>query len=100
MSAPAPAQNVARALARPIVATGDFTGGAAENLFTMTAHGLVDGNRLYLIFESAAGVVGGYAAGDTLIVKKLTADTFQLTTDGTTVATNTADGTAVLLNVS
>lgn len=94
-----PAANIDRALARPIVATGDYTGGAAEDLFTATAHGLATGGRVYLVYESAAGVVTGGAL-DTYGVVRLDADTFQLTDSAGTVIENSADGTAVFLNVS
>lgn len=77
-----------------ILATGDFTGGANDDMFTASAHGLVDGDYVRLVYESAAGVVTG-DVGDTFIVNELSSSTFQLTTDGTTVVENSADGTAV-----
>lgn len=79
-----------------IVATGDFTGGASEDLFTLSAHGLVDGDVLYCIGQTAKGTVTG-GAGTRAVVNELSSSTFQLTTDGTTVIENTADGTAFFL---
>lgn len=85
--------------ARMLVAAGDFTGGTPEDEFNATAHGVVDGDRLLLLYESAAGVVTG-AIGDVFIAKIVDANSFQLTTDGTTVVENTADGTAIFLNLT
>jgi hypothetical protein len=79
-----------------IVAAGDFTGGAAEDLFTLTAHGLVDGDILYCLGQSAVGTVS-LGNRSRHVVNQLTADTFQLTSDGTTVNENAADGTAYFL---
>lgn len=79
-----------------IVATGDFTGGASEDLWTLSAHGLVDGDVLHCLWHSATGVVTG-GEGTRGIVNELSSSTFQLTTDGSTVIENTADGTAVFL---
>lgn len=76
-----------------LTAAGDFTGGASEDLFTLTDHGLTDGDRVMLVGESAAGVVTG-AVGDMFIAKVLSSSTFQLTSDGSTVIENSADGTA------
>lgn len=79
-----------------LTAVGDFTAGASEDMFTLAAHGLVDGDRVQLIYESAAGVVTG-AVGDTFYVNQLSASTFQLASDAaaTTIVENTADGTAI-----
>lgn len=82
-----------------VVAAGDFTGGTPEDEFNLTAHGLVDGDRVQLLYESAAGVVTG-AIGDVFIIKIVDANSFQLTTDGTTVVENTADGTAIFINLT
>ena len=79
-----------------IVAAGDFTGGAAEDLFTLTAHGLVDGDVVYCIGQTAMGTVLG-GVGGRFVVNELSSSTFQLTTNGTTVVENTADGTAVFI---
>ena len=96
---PAPSGNLALGLHRPIGAGGDFTGGAAEFLFTLAGHGLATGARLLLVWESEAGVVTGGTLA-TYTVKRLGADTFQLTDAAGAVIENTADGTAVFLNVS
>lgn len=79
-----------------IVALGDFTGGASEDLWTLTAHGLVSGDVLYFVDTATQGSVTG-APGTRFVVLRLDADTFQLTSDGSTVIENTADGTAVFL---
>lgn len=79
-----------------IVALGDFTGGALEDMFTLTAHGLVSGDILYVLGMAGKGVVTG-GAKTRAVVKKSTADVFQLTTDGTTVIENTVDGVAYFL---
>ena len=79
-----------------IVAAGDYTGGAAEDLFTLSSHGLVSGDVLWVLWESAkGGVTGGEATR--AIVKYLSSSTFQLTSDGTTIIENTADATVVFL---
>lgn len=80
------------------VALGDFTGGAAEQLFTLTSHGLVSGDIVHCVFQDTMGaVVGG--EGTRWYVKSLSSSTFQLYSDAAlaTVSTNTADGTAALL---
>lgn len=79
-----------------IVAAGDFTGGASEDLFTLTAHGLVDGDILYLLGQTAIGTVS-LGNGSRHVVNELSSSTFQLTSDGTTVNENAADGTAYFL---
>lgn len=79
-----------------IVALGDFTGGASEDLFTLTAHGLVSGDILYYVDSATQGVVTG-GPGTRCVVLRLDADTFHLTSDGTIVIENTADGTGVFL---
>ena len=79
-----------------IVAAGDFTGGASEDLFTLADHGLSDGDILYTLGQSAIGtVLGGPRAR--YIVNVLSSSTFQLTLDGSTAVENTADGTAYFL---
>lgn len=88
------ATTVQRTAVAPLEAAGDFTGGTPEDKFTLAAHGLVDGDVIQLLYESAAGVVNG-ALGDTFIVKRTDANVFQLTSDGSTVVENSADGTAV-----
>lgn len=79
-----------------VVATGDFTGGVTEQLYTSTGHGLVDGDIVYCLGQSQQGVVLG-AAGTRAIVDQVDANTFHLTTDGTVSLANTADGTCYLL---
>ena len=78
-----------------LVTAGDYTGGAAEDLFTLTAHGLVTGDYLFLLHKIAAGAVTG-AVGTKFRAKVLTADTFQLTNLAGTVIENTADGASVV----
>jgi hypothetical protein len=79
-----------------IVAAGDFTGGASEDLFTLSTHGLSDGDILYVLGETVVGTtLGGPRAR--YIVNALDANTFQLTLDGSTAVENTADGTAYFL---
>lgn len=79
-----------------IVAVGDFTGGTEEDNFTLTAHGLLSGDVVHVLWQSAMGAVTG-GEGTRAIVLWKHADRFQLTSDGTTVIDNTADGTVVLL---
>ena len=79
-----------------IVALGDYTGGAAEALFTLTSHGLVDGDILYCVGQWINGVVLG-GVGTRAIVNELSSSTFQLTTDGSTLLTGTADGVGYFL---
>jgi hypothetical protein len=79
-----------------IFAAGDFTGGAAEDLFTLTAHGLVDGDVLYPMWQS---VIGGITGGELTrcVVEQLTADTFQCETDAGDTIENTADANVAFL---
>lgn len=79
-----------------LAAVGDYTGGAAEDLFTLAAHGLVDGDIVYCVAQTVQGVVTG-GVGQRAIVNELSSSTFQLTSDGSTVIENTADGTAFFL---
>src|SRR4051812_22796324 len=81
------------------VALGDFTGGAAENLFTLTAHGLATGDVVHVLWQSAMGAALG-GEGTRYYVKVLTSSTFQLATDKAvaSLVTNTADGTVVFLS--
>lgn len=78
-----------------IVAVGDENGGTADDQFTLSSHGLVDGDYLYLLHKSAAGTVTG-AVGTQFRVNLVSANIFQLTSGGTVVV-NTADGTAVFM---
>jgi len=79
-----------------IVALGDYTGGASTFMFTLTAHGLVDGDILYAVDQDTQGAILG-GPGTRCVVKRATADVFQCTSDGSTVIENTADGTVVFL---
>ena len=102
---PGPRRNLTRAgfIARAddlvgtdlIVAVGDYTGGASEDLFTATAHGLITGDYVWLLYKDAAGAVTG-TVGTGFRVKRLGADTFQLTNLAGTVIENTADGAVVI----
>lgn len=82
-----------------VIAAGDFTGGASEDLFTATAHGFEDDDVVALVAESAAGVVTG-AVGDTFVIGDAAANTFRLYDSAGTLIENTADGTAVFARVS
>ena len=82
-----------------IVAVGDYTGGAAEDLFTLAAHGLISGDVLHVLWQSAMGAVTG-GESTRAVVKYLSSSTFQLTSDGSTIIENTADGTVVFLKGS
>lgn len=82
-----------------IVAAGDFTGGTPEDEFNLTAHGLITGDYIWLLYKSAAGVVTG-TVGTGFRVKIVDADSFQITNLAGTVIENTADGTAVFLKGS
>lgn len=80
------------------VAVGDYTGGAAEQLWTLTGHGMASGTIVHCVWQSAMGaVIGG--EGSRWYVKSLSSSTFQLYSDAAlgTVSTNTADGTAVFI---
>lgn len=77
-----------------LVAVGDYTGGASEDMFTLASHGLVTGDYVWLLYKDDPGAVTG-AVGTGFRVKSLGANTFQLTTLGGTVIENTADGAAV-----
>lgn len=81
------------------VAAGDYTGGAAEDLFTLASHGFISGDVVAVLGQTAKGTVTG-GAGLRAIVKYLTSSTFQLTSDGTTVIENSSDGTAFLLRAN
>jgi hypothetical protein len=79
-----------------IVAAGDFTGGTPEDEFNLTAHGLVTGDYIWLLYKSAIGVVTG-VVGTGFRAKIVDANSFQITNLAGTVIENTADGTAVFL---
>ena len=78
-----------------IVAVGDYTGGAAEDLMTASAHGLVQGDYVFLIHKSAEGAVTG-GVGTRFRVKYLSSSTFQLTNTAGTIIENTADGASIV----
>lgn len=78
------------------VAVGDYTAGAAEDMFTLTSHGLATGDTLHVLWQSAMGAVTG-GEGLRCYAKKLSSSTFQVTNHAGTVIENTADGTVVFL---
>jgi len=82
-----------------LVAAGDFTGGTPEDEFNLTAHGLVAGDYVFLLWKSAIGVVTA-TPGTKFRVTINSADSFTLTTLAGVVVENTADGTAVFLKGS
>lgn len=73
-----------------IVALGDYTGGAASNMFTLTAHGLSTGDVLYAIAQDTQGAILG-GPGTRVAVTVTSSSVF------TVPVTNTADGTVVFL---
>lgn len=105
-SLPAPAQNRTAAgfvgtaddlaAADILVAVGDYTSGASEDMFTLSSHGLVTGDYVWLLYKSDVGAATG-VIGTGYRVKVLSSSTFQLTTRAKVVVENTADGTVVLL---
>lgn len=104
-SLPAPSRNLTNAgvvgraddiIGNLKVAAGDYTGGAAANMFTLSDHGLSTGTYVHLLYKSAVGAVNG-RTGSRFKVKVLSSSTFQLTTDAGVVVENSADGTAVFL---
>lgn len=78
------------------VATGDFTGGASEDLFTLASHGLNTGDMLFVLWQSAMGVVTG-GEGLQCYADVASSSTFHLTDSSGTIIENSADGTVVLL---
>ncbi len=78
------------------VVVGDFTGGVAEDMFTLTAHGLTEGTTVHVLWQSEMGAITG-GEGTRCLVHKLTANTFQVTDTGGTTIENTVDGTVVFL---
>ena len=79
-----------------LAAVGDYTGGAATNMFTLASHGLVDGDILYLVAQTAKGVLTG-GVGTRVVVNELSSSTFACNNDAGTEITNTSDGTAFFL---
>lgn len=83
------------AILEPIMSVGAFND--APNSITITAHGLIDDDRLTL----TGTLPTGYALATTYFVKKLDADTFQLAlTAGGSAVTFTGTGGAAQVNVS
>ncbi len=81
-----------------IVASGDYTGGASEQLFTLTAHGLIDGDMVTCFWQSAMGaMLGGVLTRGW--VDYVSSSTFHVCTDYTlaTPIANTADGTVAFV---
>jgi hypothetical protein len=78
-----------------LVTVGDYTGGAAEDMFTLAAHGLGTGDHVFLLHKIAAGAVTG-VVGTRFKVKVLSSSTFQLTDLDGTIIENTADGASVV----
>jgi hypothetical protein len=81
----------------------DATGGAYENMFTKTAHGLVTGDRVTAASFSAG--TGLTTTGGTYFVIKKTADVFQLATTRAlavagTAFTVSADGTGGVVTLA
>lgn len=81
-----------------LVAVGDFTGGANEDMFTLASHGLSSGDVVAVLGQTQQGVVSSGPA-TRAIAKVISSSVFQLTTDGTTVIENTADGTAYIVKI-
>lgn len=106
---PAPRQNLTmtgiRSLASDVastdikVAVGDYTGGASEDLFTLSAHGLVDGDVVFVVAQSAQGAITG-GPGTRCIVNELSSSTFQVQNAAGSTIENTADGTVTFLKAS
>lgn len=78
------------------VAAGTYTGGASEDLFTLSSHGLKTGDVLHVLWQSAMGAVTG-GVGLRCLAKVLSSSTFQVTTLAGVVIENTADGTVMFL---
>jgi hypothetical protein len=94
-----------------IVANGDFTGGAAEDVFYPTIEtgfgALEDADPIKLLYKSAAGVLTGIAAGTTVYVKTIVAQATTVPGKFETAATaggadieNTADGLAIFIKTA
>lgn len=82
-----------------LVLVGDFTGGASEDIFTLASHGLLSGDVVIVAGQSAQGVVSA-GIGTRAVALVLSSSTLQLTTDGSTIIENTADGTAYVLKAN
>lgn len=94
-----------------IVANGDFTGGAAEDVFYPTIEtgfgALEDADPIKLLYKGAAGVLTDIAADTTVYVKTIVAQAttvpgkFELAaTAGGADIENTADGLAIFVKTS
>ncbi len=79
-----------------LVAVGDYTGGAADDMFTLSSHGLKTGDVLHVLWQSAMGAATG-GVGLHCLVHYLTSSTFQITTLAGVKIDNTADGTVFFL---
>jgi hypothetical protein len=82
-----------------LVVVGDYTGGAADDLLTLAAHGLTDGDYVFLLYKSAAGVITG-AVGTKFRVNYLSSSTFQIANLAGVLIEHSADGTAVFLKAT
>ena len=88
-----------------VVATGDFTEGATEDMFTPSAAtgygGLEEADPLKLLYKAAAGVVTGISANTTVFAKSVTASAFELSaTAGGADIENSADGLAIFVRTT
>lgn len=81
-----------------LVFVGDYTGGSAEDIFTLASHGLTSGDVVAVIGQTQQGVVSSGEA-TRAVAKVASSSVIQLTTDGTTVIENTADGTAYIVKI-
>ncbi len=79
------------------VAAGDYTGGASEDLFTLSSHGLKTGDVLHVLWQSAMGGVTG-GVGLKCLVKYVSSSTFHITDLAGTTIENTADATVHFLS--
>lgn len=79
-----------------LVAVGDYTAGAEEDMFTLAAHGLKTGDVLHVLWQDTMGAVTG-GVGRRCLAKYLSSSTFQVTDADGTVIENTADGTVIFL---
>jgi len=84
-----------------IVALGDYSGGAADDLFTLTSHGLISGDQLYFVSQDTVGALLG-GPGTRVFAKVLSSSTFTPWSNRllTTAIENTADGTVVFLKTN
>lgn len=78
------------------VCVGDYTSGAAEDMFTLSSHGLATGDMLHVLWQSAMGAITG-GEGLQCYASVLSSSTFNVTDSAGTIIENTADGTVVFL---